>query len=276
MRARSCSFRTRRMRCPLRGRFARIALLGPLADARAEMRGPWAAAGIPDDHVSVFEGLKAALPLTEIRHVAGVSIAGADTSDIPVALRACEGADAILLCLGEAANMSGEAASRACPELPGEQRALAMAVLQWAADRSVPVTAIIFSGRPLMISWLAERAQAVIAAWFPGIEAGNAIADVVTGHTSPSGRTPITWPRTVGQVPLFYAQHPGGRPFDEKDYFTSKYLDVSERSALPLRSRAHVWPLQARQPARDARVGRRSRHDSRERRGHERRRPDGG
>ncbi len=218
---------------PLQRSVRSIALIGPLADARAEMRGPWAAAGVPEDHVSVFDGLKAALPLTEIRHVAGVSISGPDVSGIPIALRACEGADAIVLCLGESANMSGEAASRACPELPGEQRALAMAVTEWARARSVPVTAILFSGRPLMISWLAERAEAVIAAWFPGIEAGNAIADVITGHTSPTGRTPITWPRTLGQVPLFYAQHPGGRPFDEKDYFTSKYLDVSNDPLYP-------------------------------------------
>jgi beta-glucosidase len=218
---------------PLSRTVRTITLLGPLADARAEMRGPWAAAGIPEDHVSVLDGLRAALPLMEIRHAAGVSLNGSDVSGIPAALQACEGSDAIVLCLGESANMSGEAASRACPELPGEQRALAMAVTEWARARSVPVTAILFSGRPLMVSWLAERAQAVLAAWFPGIEAGNAIADVITGHTSPSGRTPITWPRTLGQVPLFYAQHPGGRPFDENDFFTSKYLDVPNDPLYP-------------------------------------------
>ena len=218
---------------PLPTTVRKLALIGPLADARSEMRGPWAAAGDPDDHVSVLDGMRAALPSTEIRHVAGVDIAGADVSGIPAAIDACEDADAIVLCLGEAANMSGEAASRAYPGLPGEQRALALAVIERAQARGVPVTAILFSGRPLLIPWLAKRAQAVLAAWFPGIEAGHAIADVVTGRVSPSGRTPMTWPRTLGQVPLYFGQRPSGRPADEKDYFTSKYLDVPNDALYP-------------------------------------------
>jgi beta-glucosidase len=88
------------------------------------------------------------------------------------------------------------------------------------------VIVILFSGRALAVPWLIERADAVLAAWFPGCEAGHSIADVVTGRVSPSGRTPMSWPRVVGQVPIFFGQRPGGRPADPKDHYTSKYLDV--------------------------------------------------
>lgn len=129
--------------------------------------------------------------------------------------------------------MSGEAASRACPDLPGQQLALAEAVLERSRARKTPVTVILFSGRPLTLCGLSDRADALIAAWFPGSEAGNAIADVLTGRVSPSGRTPITWPRAVGQVPVFYAERPGGRPDNPKDHFTSKYLDMPNAPLYP-------------------------------------------
>jgi beta-glucosidase len=143
------------------------------------------------------------------------------------------GADVVVLCLGEAAEMSGEAASRSSPELPGEQRALAEAVLERAARDKVPVVVVLFSGRPLIVSRLMERADALLIAWFPGTEAGNAIADVLTGRASPSGRTPITWPRALGQIPIFYSQRNSGRPENPKDHFTSKYLDVPNSPLLP-------------------------------------------
>jgi beta-glucosidase len=129
--------------------------------------------------------------------------------------------------------MSGEAASRAFPELPGEQRALAEAVFDRAYKADTRVIVILFSGRPLIVPWLAERADALLAAWFLGCEAGCAIADVITGRVSPTGRTPVTWPRAIGQVPVFYAQRPGGRPADAKDPFTSKYLDVENEPLYP-------------------------------------------
>jgi beta-glucosidase len=126
------------------------------------------------------------------------------------------------LCLGEAANMSGEAASRANPGLPGVQGVLAEAIF----DLGKPVVALISSGRPLMIAAIVERAKAVVATWFLGVEAGNAIADVLTGKFNPTGRLPVTWPRDVGQVPIFFAARPSGRPANPYDHFTSKYLDM--------------------------------------------------
>jgi beta-glucosidase len=207
---------------PLSPSFRHIALIGPLADARAEMLGPWAAAGSAAGPITIREGLAAALPDAEIVFAPGVTIAGDDTSGIAAAREICRGAELVLLCLGEAANMSGEAASRANPGLPGVQSALAEAIF----DLGKPVIALISSGRPLMISAIAARAQALVATWFLGVEAGNAVADALTGKFNPTGRLPVTWPRDVGQVPIFFATRPSGRPANPDDHYTSKYLDM--------------------------------------------------
>src|ERR1039458_4453052 len=167
---------------PLRSAIRRLALIGPLADAPGEMRGPWWAAGVAQGHVSVLAGLRRGLAETEILHAPGVTIDGQDRAGIAEAIDLCNGADAILLCLGEAASMSGEAASRADPDLPGQQRLLAEAVFERARSCDIPVIVILFSGRPLMVSWLAAKADALLAAWFLGSEAGNAITDVVAGR----------------------------------------------------------------------------------------------
>jgi beta-glucosidase len=218
---------------PLNAGVRRVAVLGPLADAWREMRGPWAAAGYEEPSVSVLAGLKEALPNASIVHAEGVAIAGPGTAGVGAAADLAAAADAVVLCLGEAAEMSGEAASRAYPELPGEQRALAEVVLGRARASRVPVIVVLFCGRPLIVPWLLERADALLIAWFPGTEGGNAIADVLTGRASPSGRTPITWPRALGQIPLFYGQRNSGRPENPADHFTSKYLDSPSSPLIP-------------------------------------------
>jgi beta-glucosidase len=242
---------------PLAPSLRRLAVAGPLADAPSEMGGPWSLAGEPATHVGVVAGLRAALPESEILHATGVGILADEGAGVPPALDLCDAADAIILCLGEAADMSGEAASRAHPDLPGQQRAFAQAVIGRARMQGKPVVAILFSGRPLVVPWLVEQADAVLAAWFLGSEAGNAIADVLTGRVSPSGRTPMSWPRAIGQIPIFFSQRPGGRPADSNDAFKSRYLDVPNeplfafghglsygRFAL---SKLRVTPRQARQ-----------------------------
>ena len=219
---------------PLREGAGRVVVIGPLADAWREMRGPWAAAGYEEPSVTVLAGLREALPNTTVVHAEGVTISGADRSGIAAAIDLLgSSADAVVLCLGEAAEMSGEAASRAFPELPGEQRALAEAVLERARRDAIPVVAVLFCGRPLIVPWLAEQADALLVAWFPGTEAGNAIADVLTGRVSPSGRTPISWPRALGQVPLFYGQRSSGRPENQQYRYTSKYLDSPNSALFP-------------------------------------------
>src|SRR6185312_1041992 len=212
---------------PLAGH--KIALIGPLADAGGEMRGPWGGAGRPEDCVGVLQGLTEAG--LDVRHAPGVAIEADDVSGIAAALGLCADADAIILCLGEALLMSGEAASRAYLGLPGRQQELADAVFEKAAGK--PVIVVLFSGRPLAVPELVSRAGAVLAAWFPGCEAGHAIADVLTGKVSPGGRTPVSWPRAVGQIPIFFGERPSGRPFNPADHFTSHYSDVENTPLFP-------------------------------------------
>lgn len=218
---------------PLPRTTRRIAVLGPLADAASEMCGCWWAAGENEPNVSVLAGLRDAMPDVELRYASGTSIQGDDQDGVDAALTLIDGSEAVMLCVGEAMRMSGEAASRAYPGLPGRQSEFAQAVLERAAQAGIPVVSIVFSGRPLVIPELASRSHALLAAWFLGTEAGNAIADVVTGAVSPSGRTPMSWPRALGQVPIFYGQRPSGRPFSEGDFFTSKYLDVGNEPLYP-------------------------------------------
>ena len=218
---------------PFSNSVRRLAVLGPLADAPAEMGGPWPSSAESASTVSVLAGLRAAWPQAEVLHAAGVAIATEDESGMAAALDICATADYIILCLGEAAGMSGEACSRAHLGLPGIQRAFAEAVFERARRLKVPVIVVLFCGRVLIVPWLIEKSSAVLAAWFPGSEAGNAIADVLTGRVSPSGRTPVTWPRDAGQVPLFFGARPSGRPFDANDRFTSKYLDVANEPLFP-------------------------------------------
>jgi beta-glucosidase len=214
---------------PLPAELGRIALIGPLADARGEMLGPWAGTGRGEEAVGVLEGLRAALPGASVEHAPGVAIRGGGTEGIAAALAAAALADRVVLCIGEAAGMSGEAASRAKIDLPGHQAALAAAVL--GAGR--PVIVCLFSGRPLVMPEVFARAAAVLACWFPGSEAGHAVAALLTGAASPSAGLAVTWPRDVGQVPIAYSARPGGRPENPADHYTSKYLDLPNSPQFP-------------------------------------------
>ena len=218
---------------PLAASVRRLAVIGPLADAPGEMRGPWWGAADKEGHVSVAAGLRAILGESQVLHAPGVAIDDEDVSGIAAALHLCAAADAILLCLGEAATMSGEAASRAHLGLPGKQRHFAETVFERARATNKPVIVVLFSGRPLIVPWLIDKADAVLAAWFLGSESGNAIADVLAGHVSPSGRTPVTWARAEGQIPIFFGERPSGRPANPNDHYTSKYLDVPNEPLFP-------------------------------------------
>ncbi len=207
----------------------RLAVLGPLADAQREMLGPWSMAGRAEDMVPLLAGLRAGLPASTIGYAKGVEIEADSPSDLAAALDLARAAEIVVLCLGEAANMSGEAASRARPDLPGRQRELAEAVL----GLGKPVVVLLAAGRPLMIPWLLERADAVLATWFLGSEAGHAVADVLTGRWNPSGRLPVSWPVEAGQIPIFYGQRPTGRPADPAQHYSAKYLDLPVEPRFP-------------------------------------------
>jgi len=218
---------------PLAADIHDIAVVGPLADSSIDMRGPWWGAAAEVGHVTVLSGLRDALPGARLVHAAGVAVAEPALGGIAAAVAACERAQAVVLCLGESAAMSGEAASRSELGLPGAQRQLAEAVLAWAHSRGVPVIVVLFCGRPLVLPWLFEAADAVLGAWFPGSEAGHAIADIPLGQVSPGARLATTWPRALGQVPLFFSQRPGGRPEDPQDHYTSRYMDVANTPQFP-------------------------------------------
>jgi beta-glucosidase len=214
---------------PLKGEGRHLAVLGPLADNKAHMLGPWYASGKEEEMRTYLSGIEEALPGWHISYAAGGGIAEKDPGGFAAALEAARDADIVLLCLGESILMSGEAASRARPGLPHCQRLLAEAVFAWRK----PVIVTLTSGRPLTVPWLFEGADAVLATWFLGHESGTALADVLTGAWNPSGRLPVSWPVDAGQMPLFFAQRPTGRPADPKNHLTSRYVDMPNEPQFP-------------------------------------------
>ncbi|MFT3896330.1 MAG: beta-glucosidase BglX [Thermomonas sp.] len=207
---------------PLSKSLKTIAAIGPLADNARVMNGNWAGDARESDAVTPLQGLRDALPNAQVLFAKGAGISGDDRSGFEEAVATAKRADAVVLFLGEDADMSGEASSRTDIGLPGVQEQLALAV----QATGKPVVLVLFNGRPLTLGALPERMPAILDAWFPGTEAGHAIADVLFGDYNPAGRLPITFPRNVGQVPIYYAQLPTGRPPDAKEKYTSKYLDA--------------------------------------------------
>ncbi len=214
---------------PLTDPPARLAVIGPLADNQEEMLGPWSIVGKGEDMVSMLDGIKAAFPSSEIVHATGGNIKDAVDGDIAQAVDVASRADLVILCLGEEAVMSGEAASRAELDLPGRQAELARTIL----DLGKPVVAVLSSGRQLCCPWLFERADAVVASWFLGSEAGHAVGDVLSGRHNPSGRLPVSWPVDVGQIPIHYQPRPTGRHPNVQERYSSKYLDLPVEPLFP-------------------------------------------
>ncbi|MDP4246216.1 MAG: beta-glucosidase BglX [Bacteroidota bacterium] len=233
-------------------RTASIALIGPLANDHRDLIGNWSAAGDGKKAVTVMEG---------IRSIGGASLKlsyakGANLIDDPAillqlnanggeivpdprspeemiqeAVNTANGSDIVVAVLGEPFGMTGEAASRSDISLPENQEALLRALVRTGK----PVVLVLMNGRPLTLPWEDAHAQAILETWYGGTEAGNAIADVLFGDYDPSGKLTTSWPRNVGQIPLYYNHKNTGRPYDgqSNEKYKSRYLDVSNDPLYP-------------------------------------------
>src|ERR1700744_5112852 len=210
-----------------------IALIGPLADNHSEMLGTWVIAGDPKKSVSVIDGIKkVAGSGVNILYARGSNITDDSLLNarawffgmkqerdnrpaqqmIDEAVETANKADVIVAVVGESANMSGESASRSDISIPETQKVLLRAL----AKTGKPMVLVLFNGRPLTLTWEDEHANAILDVWAPGTEAGNAIADVLFGNYNPAGKITATFPKSVGQIPLYYNHKNTGRPFEDK------------------------------------------------------------
>ena len=216
-------------RLPLGPAVRTLAVIGPLADDKVAALGSWPGRGDPRDAVTVLEGIKARLtPDTKLLYAKGCGITDTSTAGVAEAVALARLANVALLVLGEAGDMSGEAASRSSLGLPGVQQQLLEAV----QATGTPVVLVLMNGRPLAVQWAADHVPAIVEAWFLGVETGHALADVLFGDVSPSGKLPVTFPRAVGQVPIYYNHKNTGRPPSDQKY-TSKYTDLPSSPLFP-------------------------------------------
>jgi beta-glucosidase len=226
---------------PLRKSIRSLAVIGKLASDSGAALGSWHGAGRPEDVVTVLAGLRSALPGVQIGYAAGVPLDTVRIDDdrhaagIAEAAALASSADAVILVLGEHADMTGESASRSYLGLPGAQLQLARAVVRAARTSNFdkPVIAVLMNGRPLAVPYLADSTSALVESWFLGVEHGNALADVLFGDHAPSGKLPVTFPRTTGQVPIYYNHRNTGRPPVDRQKYTGNYIDVSWTPLFP-------------------------------------------
>lgn len=215
---------------PLSTKVHSIAVIGPAADNQKNLLGPVHALARPEDVVTVLKGIKNAVsPWTKVSYAEGTGYDTDSQKGFPEAIRAARNADVVVMVLGENNDMCGEGDSRASLQLPGNQLDLVKAVVKTGK----PVVAVLVNGRPLAVNWLNDHVPGILETWFPGTEGGNAIADVLFGDYNPSGKLPVTFPRSVGQVPVFYSHLNTGRPFDPNNKYTSRYVDMPNTPLYP-------------------------------------------
>lgn len=227
-----------------------IALIGPMVQNQRDQIGSWSAAGDWKKAISLAEGMKSvAGDKVKFVYAKGANLLedpqlikflNAHTADIEIdprrpedmikeAVRTAKSSDVVVLALGEAHGMSGEAASRTKIRIPENQQALLKAV----KETGKPIVLLTYNGRPLALETESQLADAMMVVWFPGHQSGAAVADVLFGDYNPSGKLPMTFPRSEGQIPIYYNAKNTGRPFNEKDKYTSKYLDSPNQPLYP-------------------------------------------
>ncbi|MCQ8184726.1 beta-glucosidase BglX [Parvularcula maris] len=218
----------------------RIALIGPLADDKDSPLGNWRAKAEKDSAVSVVEGFEAAgiafdhepgvvLETSDTNFATEIEVNMTDRSGMEEAVRAAAAADKVVLVLGEDAYHSGEARSRAELGFPGLQQEL----LEKVVEANPNTVLVVMSGRPLVLTWADENVPAILQAWHLGQESGTALANLLTGKVSPSGKLPMTFPRSVGQIPIYYNALNTGRPGPRTEVFWSHYMDESNAPLYP-------------------------------------------
>ena len=223
---------------PLSKNIKTIAVIGPLTDSKIDLIGSWSGAGDGNACVSLLEGIKAAAPSANILFAKGCDLENTfpamnhpmmSKEGFADAVKAANQADAVIVAVGERGWMTGEAASRADIGLPGVQKELVLELIKTGK----PIVVVLMNGRPLTFPEVADSASAILETWFSGTEGGHAIADVLFGDYNPSGKLPMTFPRSVGQIPLYYCQKNTGRPFDANNKYTSKYMDMPNTPQYP-------------------------------------------
>jgi len=232
---------------------AKIALVGPLADAQLNMTGTWSVAAVNNQSITVLQGLRNAVnnpaqisyakgsnltadkALEDRATVFGKSLNRDNRSQqelLNEAIEISKNADVIVAALGESAEFSGESSSRTNLDIPDVQKHLLMEL----SKLGKPIILLVFNGRPLTLSWENEHIPAILDVWFPGSEAGDAISDVIFGKVNPSGKLSMTFPQNVGQIPIYYNHKNTGRPLPDGQWFQkfrSNYLDVSNDPLYP-------------------------------------------
>jgi beta-glucosidase len=217
-----------------------VALIGPLADDPQDMLGSWAGLGRPEDAITLRAALIEKIGVQNVRYAKGSEIISGSDAQLAEALKAAQQADTVILALGEnAPEMTGEAASRAFLGLPGRQEEL----LEKTVAVGKPVVLLVFSGRPLTLPWAFQHVPAVLAVWFPGLQAGPALVHTLFGDVAPSGKLVVSWPRSVGQEPLYYDALSTGRPAgnidltrpprDSDEKYVSRYIDEQNSPQFP-------------------------------------------
>ncbi len=221
-----------------RGR--RLALIGPLADSAEDMLGCWSGRGDARDVVTLRRALadRAKRDGMLLSVAQGTDTSGNSDSGFAEAVKAARGADVVILALGESASSSGEASARSRLDLPGRQQALLEAIVATGK----PVVLVVFSGRPLAITWASEHVPAILMAWFPGLQAGPALVRTLFGEADPAGRLTVSIPRSVGQVPIYYNSLNTGRPRSDTvglgstkadPYYVTGYIDETNTPLYP-------------------------------------------